>query len=237
MADKYETRECWKCGGTGRYAHFGECFACGGSGKKRWNLSAEKRRETTEKNREIKRAENVEILKRGDLSFLLNEDLGNGFLVDIREKFLTYGNLSEKQIEAAKKSYEKDQAYKARRAKQEAEWAARDAKSGFIGELKQRLEFVVKLEFVKSFDTQFGISTLHKFRDAEGNILTWFSSSGSDVTDKKGQEIRIKGTVKKHEEYKGTKQTVISRVKYLGSIEEKNAEGFISELKSIGGQE
>lgn len=29
----YVTNTCWKCGGTGFYAWFGECFACGGKGK------------------------------------------------------------------------------------------------------------------------------------------------------------------------------------------------------------
>lgn len=29
----YVTDTCWKCGGTGFYAWFGECFACGGKGK------------------------------------------------------------------------------------------------------------------------------------------------------------------------------------------------------------
>ena len=29
----YVTCACWKCGGTGLYAWFGECFACGGKGK------------------------------------------------------------------------------------------------------------------------------------------------------------------------------------------------------------
>lgn len=29
----YVTSTCWKCGGTGLYAWFGECFACGGKGK------------------------------------------------------------------------------------------------------------------------------------------------------------------------------------------------------------
>jgi hypothetical protein len=27
--------ECWKCGGTGQYLHFGTCYACQGTGKRR----------------------------------------------------------------------------------------------------------------------------------------------------------------------------------------------------------
>lgn len=61
----------------------------------------------------------------------------------------------------------------------------------------------------------YGPSYLMKFRDASGNIFSWFSSNcfALDI----GQEIKLDGTVKAHTEYKGAKETQLTRCK----IEEK----------------
>jgi hypothetical protein len=77
---------------------------------------------------------------------------------------------------------------------------------GKVGERMKGLEVIVT--FVKQFESEWGISTLHKFKDSEGNTLTWFSSS---KVLELGGKYRMNAGVKKHEEYKDEKQTVLTR--------------------------
>jgi hypothetical protein len=77
---------------------------------------------------------------------------------------------------------------------------------GSVGERLKGLE--VTVTFVKQFESEWGISTLHKFVDAEGNIFTWFSSS---KVLELGNKYRMNAGIKKHEEYKEEKQTVLTR--------------------------
>lgn len=59
--------------------------------------------------------------------------------------------------------------------------------------------------------SQFGECVLVKFVDAQGNILTWFTGSGTDR--QVGEQMVIDGTVKRHTDYKGVKETQLSRVR------------------------
>ena len=77
---------------------------------------------------------------------------------------------------------------------------------GIIGE-----KMVVDVEFKNkfSFETMYGNSTVYIFEDENGNCIKWFTSTGFSTKDK----IRIKFTVKSHEEYNGVKQTNVTRLK------------------------
>ncbi len=97
---------------------------------------------------------------------------------------------------------------------------ADEKNSVFLGEVKKRQEFkALTLTFWKSFDGQFGVTTLFKFRDPAGNVLTWWASGEPDL--EKGGTYDLKATVKKHEEYNGVKQTVLTRAKVLAVVETK----------------
>ena len=62
-------------------------------------------------------------------------------------------------------------------------------------------------------DNRFGGSNIYTFRDANGNQIVWFTSV---LMDKEvGDTFNIKATVKAHNEYKGKKNTVISRAKIV----------------------
>lgn len=54
---------------------------------------------------------------------------------------------------------------------------------------------------------------IHTFRDADGNVLIWKTSSNSLPDMESGDQVQIKGTVKEHSEYKDEKQTVLTRCK------------------------
>lgn len=85
--------------------------------------------------------------------------------------------------------------------------------SQYVGEVGTRAKFVLTVEHVVALpDYGFGSSSLHLMSDKLGNRFTWKSSS---YTLDKGKEVLLKGTVKEHSEYKGVKQTVLSRCEEL----------------------
>lgn len=79
-----------------------------------------------------------------------------------------------------------------------------------MGEPKERLrDLAVTIEHVQFFDSDFGGSTLVKMRQGV-NVLTWFAS-GAHGELQPGMTATLTGTVKRHTEYKGTKETQLSR--------------------------
>ena len=106
----------------------------------------------------------------------------------------------------------------------EAEQATRNAAnagSSYFGTPKKRDTFTLKLERTTNITRAFdgGLTILYRFRDAQGNVAVWFSTGGGLVLDKdgcsqppvEGKTYEVKGTVKAHEDYRGTKQTILNR--------------------------
>lgn len=65
----------------------------------------------------------------------------------------------------------------------------------------------------------YGVSTLHRFEDAAGNLIVWFASNPYIVPDgpekrliEVGETLDLSFTVKGHDEFKGRKQTKVNRV-------------------------
>lgn len=81
--------------------------------------------------------------------------------------------------------------------------------AGYYGEVKKRYTLDLMVERVDAITTNFGVTMKHKMTDAEGHVFIWWASSGEL---KAGEEVRVKATVKEHREYKGYKQTVVTRV-------------------------
>lgn len=97
-----------------------------------------------------------------------------------------------------------------RQAEKEAE-AKAEAESQYVGVVGDRLTVNTKsAEFLTSWETMYGATYLYKFTDTDGNVFIWKASSPQDIT-KNG--LVIKGTVKEHSEFNGTKQTVLTRCK------------------------
>jgi len=63
---------------------------------------------------------------------------------------------------------------------------------------------------------------IHKMVDSAGNDLTWFCSTGRKLVD--GETAYINGTVKEHSEFRGRKQTILSRFTVWSSNENAEAE-------------
>lgn len=84
------------------------------------------------------------------------------------------------------------------------------AESNYIGNVGDKIEvnFVSGRE-TACCETQFGLLHIYEFKDANGNVIVWKSSSGKEIPE----SGKVSGTVKAHEEYDGVKQTVILRAK------------------------
>lgn len=91
-------------------------------------------------------------------------------------------------------------------------WEAANAPATeWYGNLKDKVQLNVKLTRRGSFDTQFGTTMVYTFEDADGHQLIWKTSNW--LEQEVGDSLTIKGTVKAHSEYKGIKQTELTRCK------------------------
>lgn len=83
--------------------------------------------------------------------------------------------------------------------------------SQHVGKVGERLRgMLVTLKDQRAIDsTQWGNVVLVKFVDAEGNLLSWFTSRGTGLET--GTQVLLDGTVKRHSEYNGTMETQMTR--------------------------
>lgn len=66
-----------------------------------------------------------------------------------------------------------------------------------IGSIGERLEMIVTVVKASHYETQYGTSTVHTFKDDKGNLLKW-STNAKDWAE--GSIHKIRGTVKEHKE-------------------------------------
>ncbi len=126
---------------------------------------------------------------------------GNSFLTDLAAKVVAYRILTDRQLEAAATSIQ-------RKKERDAEGAA----SEYVGEIKERIEFEAEVIGVYGTEGHYGHTDIVKFKDADRNMFTWFASDYTNL--ERGDRISIKGTVKKHDNFRDVKQTVLTRCKF-----------------------
>lgn len=81
--------------------------------------------------------------------------------------------------------------------------------SEWFGEVGQRIEVeVAEMSCLTGWETQWGYTKIYKIVDAAGHVFTWKTSNWVEDGVK-----TIKGTIKAHNEYKGMKQTELTRCK------------------------
>jgi hypothetical protein len=88
-----------------------------------------------------------------------------------------------------------------------------EAKSVHFGTVAKREVFELTVTKIIPSQSDFGSVSIHKMVDASGNIATWFST-GKEL--EAGKTYKITGTVKKHHEFRGIKQTVLTRCSVEG---------------------
>lgn len=88
--------------------------------------------------------------------------------------------------------------------------------SSHVGTIGKREVFSpLTLDFVTGYATDFGYTTILKFADANGNTLVWKASNTEISRADIGRKYTVTGTVKAHDDYKGAKQTSLSRCKVV----------------------
>lgn len=80
--------------------------------------------------------------------------------------------------------------------------------SEYQGEVGDKVDVIVTVEKAIQLDGYYGPSTMHVFRDYDGNCYVWTTAARSWEV---GSEHHIAGTIKELKQYKGTKQTILTR--------------------------
>ena len=95
--------------------------------------------------------------------------------------------------------------------KRERELAGKKT-SNWVGEIGDRVRGIrAKVVFCRDIESYYGHSTLYTFVADDGAIFKTFYSGYSWNLDK-GDVVVLDGTVKKHDEFRGEKQTMLNRV-------------------------
>ena len=97
------------------------------------------------------------------------------------------------------------------------------AKSNFVGEVGDRITLTAVPSVLTSWKNEFGWTTLYKFVDDNNNVYVWKTSTDLIAQDENGYDVyvpdmknvTIKATIKEHNEFRGEKQTVLTRCKIV----------------------
>lgn len=101
-----------------------------------------------------------------------------------------------------------------------AKWKLENEKSEYQGSIGDRISAQVTIVVAKIMDSNYGAQLFLVMKDENHNTYIWKSSSPrynyktESYELKVGMTIDIKGTVKGHSEYKGIKNTSLTRAKY-----------------------
>lgn len=136
----------------------------------------------------------------------LPQDPGNQYLWNLRLlsfdgtcKSRTAG-LAASMAQAYRKHLNEVEEKKAKAFKPPSQWV------GVEGE-KGRMFSDIRCVFSLAVESSFGPCFVNKFEDPEGNILVWFTGQSFEVDS----VYTLKGSVKRHSEYKCQKQTELTR--------------------------
>ena len=106
-------------------------------------------------------------------------------------------------------AFNRELEYEAERRAREAKAAEEAARSAWVGEIGKRVSFKpVSVACVTSWETMYGLIGIYKMEDEEGHVFTW--KTGNWV-DQELPVLKITGTIKEHKEYRGVKQTELTR--------------------------
>lgn len=91
-------------------------------------------------------------------------------------------------------------------------WEADHApKTEWYGSINDKVTLDVTLKSIRGFDGVYGWTSIITFEDAQGHQFLW--KTGSYIEVQEGDKVTLKGTIKAHSEYKGIKQTELTRCK------------------------
>lgn len=94
--------------------------------------------------------------------------------------------------------------------KAQDEYNSRLSNSNHVGSIGDKITVRVTIQRVCCYETQYGYMYVHIMKDADENIFVWKTQTRKI---EEGENVSISGKVKEHSEYKGTKQTILTRCK------------------------
>jgi len=152
----------------------------------------------------------AERIAKSALEWLANQEGNGNYMHNLKVvgslRFVNYGQIGI--LVSLLPTYDKELEKESQRRKLEEEKQKEREISAHVGKIGDRIEFCVSLvKALTSWSTDFGTVTIYKIVDENGNIFTWKTSNWLQ-DDFKG---KIKGTIKAHNEYKGVKQTELTR--------------------------
>lgn len=110
-------------------------------------------------------------------------------------------------LKAQQKTYKFQDDYK--------KYFAPPSSSRWVGEVGQKYSGTLKLISTFFFENHFGyyggVTGIYKFNDENGNVIVWKTACRDDLEE--GNTYNITGTIKDHSDYKGEKQTILTRCK------------------------
>jgi len=159
------------------------------------------------------------------------EDLGDylyNLSVCFANKMVSYKETG--LVASAIVAYKKDNDFLKKREYQKEEAESSD----YFGEIKVRGDYTLTLVEVKEWGSDWGTTHFLRFKDDLGNIAVWYASKSLGLEFPKepwrfeevniGDKIVLKATVKEHGEFKGAKQTVLTRGKVVSIVEKVMSE-------------
>jgi hypothetical protein len=226
-------KRCYRCSGQGQSSAWARtglvCYQCGGHGhlgtkvgkvytaeklaqlvaaqEKRDQESALKREAEAEKFRQARRKLQEEFNASHPGLIESMRSSNDSFLQNLVEAFDLNGTLTEKQAEAAKAKVER----------------LSSALVGVhVGTVGERLDLTVTVTYAKASEGRFGYTTFITFVDANENRFVWKASGRFNYEP--GQTVKGVATVKDHVEFKGHKQTALTRAKFTVISQEVSSE-------------
>ena len=107
----------------------------------------------------------------------------------------------------------------------------RDHPSEWFGTKGERATFTLTVIGFKDIQSDFGSTTLVTFRTPNGDRAKWFASNATGFEQDKTYEV--KATVKGHDEYKGSKQTLLTRCSIYDAAAEAQQKANSKVIKAV----
>ena len=133
-------------------------------------------------------------------------------LLEMRDALDEWGGLTDKQTDLVRRALARAEERLARAAQRREERLAVDREtSQHVGTVGERREFDLTVNKVFSFEGHFGMTYINICRDADQNVIVYKGSNRME----EGESVRVKATVKAHDDREGVKQTLIARPKFM----------------------
>lgn len=125
---------------------------------------------------------------------------------------MNISEVAEKNFDG--KYFFKDDVFETVKAIEKANTHYEETSSQFLGTVGSKLgATVAELVNSKVVSTVYGDMEILTFKDIDGNTIVWKTSPKDDL--KIGMVVQINGIIKDHSEFRGDKQTVITRAKII----------------------